>query len=261
MPSANLPPALESAPMTRREFGAATLGSLVTALPHPRVSAQAPAASLRVNGQRINAHLTALSEFGKNPQGGVSRVAYSDFDRQSRARRSSTGCARRRSTSTVDFAGNIIGRRAGTDRVAQAACSSARTSIRCPTAATTTATSASTVGDRSRADVRRAERRRRVIRSRSSSGRTKKAALRQPRRERPARGRASSKNVSNSGKTIEQGIALHRRRSVEARSGEAQARATSPATSSCTSSRAARSTQTRSTSASSRASSASSSGR
>src|SRR5689334_5008890 len=41
--------------------------------------------SIRVNGRRINDHLTALSRFGANPQGGVSRVAYSDADLQGRA--------------------------------------------------------------------------------------------------------------------------------------------------------------------------------
>ena len=48
--------------------------------------AQAPAASLRVNGDRINDHLPRLSAFGKNPQGGVSRVAYRDADRAARAK-------------------------------------------------------------------------------------------------------------------------------------------------------------------------------
>src|SRR5262249_57590110 len=45
--------------------------------------AQAPDA-LRANGARIVQHLQALSEFGKNPQGGVSRLAYSEADRQGR---------------------------------------------------------------------------------------------------------------------------------------------------------------------------------
>ena len=34
---------------------------------------------LRVNGPRISENLNALAEFGKNPQGGVSRVAYSEL--------------------------------------------------------------------------------------------------------------------------------------------------------------------------------------
>ena len=39
---------------------------------------------LRVNGPRIVQHLQALSQFGRNPRGGVSRVAYSEADRQGR---------------------------------------------------------------------------------------------------------------------------------------------------------------------------------
>ena len=33
-----------------------------------------------VNGDRIQQHITALSKFGTNPEGGVSRVAFSDAD-------------------------------------------------------------------------------------------------------------------------------------------------------------------------------------
>ncbi|HEX4933323.1 MAG TPA: hydantoinase/carbamoylase family amidase, partial [Gemmatimonadaceae bacterium] len=65
-----------------------------------------------VNGDRLNAHLTALAEFGKNPFGGVSRVAYSEFDRQGRAY--AMGLMRDAKLSvSVDAAGNIWGRRAG----------------------------------------------------------------------------------------------------------------------------------------------------
>src|SRR5438045_1560043 len=42
------------------------------------------AKQLRVNGQRIMQHLQELSEFGRNPQGGVSRIAYSQADLQGR---------------------------------------------------------------------------------------------------------------------------------------------------------------------------------
>ena len=73
--------------MNRRDFitqASAALGSAAVA----RVPAASAASlvsgssqpSLRVNGTRLNTHLTALAEFGKNPQGGVSRVAYSDAD-------------------------------------------------------------------------------------------------------------------------------------------------------------------------------------
>jgi len=75
---------------------------------------EAGGAAPRVNGERLNAHLAALSEFGKNPFGGVSRVAYSDFDRQGReyAMRLMREAGL---TVTVDVAGNIWGRRAGSD--------------------------------------------------------------------------------------------------------------------------------------------------
>ncbi|HET6933252.1 MAG TPA: hypothetical protein VFI72_00350, partial [Candidatus Angelobacter sp.] len=43
--------------------------------------AQSP---LRVNGARINQHLQELSKFGRNPQGGVSRIAYSQADLEGR---------------------------------------------------------------------------------------------------------------------------------------------------------------------------------
>ncbi len=71
-------------------------------------------ADVRVNGARIQAHLTALAEFGKNPQGGVSRVAYSDFDKQGRAVVIEWMRAAKLDPQ-IDFAGNIIGRRAGSD--------------------------------------------------------------------------------------------------------------------------------------------------
>jgi N-carbamoyl-L-amino-acid hydrolase len=70
--------------------------------------------SLRVDGQRINQHLSALSKFGANPQGGVSRVAYSEADVQGRAYVISlmkeAGLNVR-----IDDAGNIVGSRAGSD--------------------------------------------------------------------------------------------------------------------------------------------------
>ena len=71
-------------------------------------------ASLRVNGDRINAHLLELSQFGKNPQGGVSRVAYSEADRAARAKVMEWMRAARLEPA-IDYAGNIIGRRTGRD--------------------------------------------------------------------------------------------------------------------------------------------------
>jgi N-carbamoyl-L-amino-acid hydrolase len=66
----------------------------------------------RVDGARIQAHLTALGEFGRNPEGGVSRVAYTEFDRQ--AREAVMAWMREAELEvSVDAAANLIGRRAG----------------------------------------------------------------------------------------------------------------------------------------------------
>ncbi|HUL75343.1 MAG TPA: Zn-dependent hydrolase [Vicinamibacterales bacterium] len=97
--------------MTRREFGVAALGSVLAAQARGLAAAQ-PAAALRVNGQRLNDHLTALSAFGRNPQGGVSRVAYSDADKAGRAAVMDWMRAASLDPS-IDAAGNIVGRRAG----------------------------------------------------------------------------------------------------------------------------------------------------
>src|SRR5215467_11226145 len=70
--------------------------------------------SLRVNGQRINDHLKELSRFGANPQGGVSRVAYSDADLQGRSY-ASTLMKEAGLDVHIDAAGNIVGTRAGSD--------------------------------------------------------------------------------------------------------------------------------------------------
>src|SRR5689334_19983176 len=76
--------------------------------------AQANKKQLRVRGPRIMQHLEALSQYGKNPQGGVSRVAYSDADRQGRDY--AIGLMREAGlTVSVDAAGNIVGSRPGTD--------------------------------------------------------------------------------------------------------------------------------------------------
>lgn len=68
----------------------------------------------RVNGQRIMQHLQALAEFGKNPQGGVSRIAYSDADRQGRDY--VMRLMRDAGLSVeIDPAGNLVGIRQGSD--------------------------------------------------------------------------------------------------------------------------------------------------
>jgi N-carbamoyl-L-amino-acid hydrolase len=57
-------------------------------------------------------HIKGLAEFGTNPQGGVSRVAYSDADKQ--GREYVMGLMKdARLDVTIDAAGNIVGRRPG----------------------------------------------------------------------------------------------------------------------------------------------------
>ena len=99
--------------MNRRNFNSVLLGGLAGAALGPR-NWPGLQPSVRVNGDRINAHLLELSRFGKNPQGGVSRVAYSDADVTARAKVMDWMRAAKLEP-TIDFAGNIIGRRAGRD--------------------------------------------------------------------------------------------------------------------------------------------------
>jgi N-carbamoyl-L-amino-acid hydrolase len=99
--------------LRRREFGfglCAAAGMLL--LPSTRV--RQDRASLRVNGARISKHLSALAEFGKNPQGGVSRIAYSEADKQ--GREYVIGLMRAAKLDVgVDAAANIVGRRQGSN--------------------------------------------------------------------------------------------------------------------------------------------------
>src|SRR5689334_9970676 len=72
------------------------------------------AAQIRVNGQRIHEHLKELSQFGANPQGGVSRIAYSEADLQ--GRQYAIGLMKAAGLDVhIDIAGNIVGTRAGRD--------------------------------------------------------------------------------------------------------------------------------------------------
>lgn len=93
---------------TRREFNYCLLLSLFS-LSFRQSTAQT---QLRVNGERIMKHINGLAEFGKNPQGGASRVAYSDADKQ--GREYVLGLMRDAKLDvSIDAAGNLIGRRAG----------------------------------------------------------------------------------------------------------------------------------------------------
>lgn len=95
--------------MNRRHFArlaAASLGSLGFSVPRFWRD------PVTVNGQRLNENLKALSAFGRNANGGVSRVAYSEFDKQ--GREYVMGLMRDAGLQVrVDAAANIIGRRPG----------------------------------------------------------------------------------------------------------------------------------------------------
>lgn len=95
--------------MNRREFNLnLLLAAGAVALPSPQSSA------LRVNGQRVNAHLAELSQFGKTPEGGTHRLAYSEADRQGREYAMKLMREAKLEVS-IDAAGNLVGRRAGGD--------------------------------------------------------------------------------------------------------------------------------------------------
>ena len=64
---------------------------------------------------RVQQHLTELARFGANPEGGVSMIAYSDADIAGRGYVKSLMEAAGLDV-RIDAAGNLIGRREGTDR-------------------------------------------------------------------------------------------------------------------------------------------------
>ena len=95
--------------LSRRQFNQ----SLVIAMGGVSLRRFSSPPQLSVNGPRILEHLNSLAEFGKNPQGGVSRVAYSEADRQGRDYVLGLMRAAKLDT-TIDAAGNLVGRRPGT---------------------------------------------------------------------------------------------------------------------------------------------------
>ena len=99
--------------LRRREFlSAAVVGGLAVLGPR-RPVLQAPLwTAWRVNSRRVNQHLSDLSRFGANPQGGVSRVAFSQADIEGRA--FAAGLMRAAGLEVrIDPAGNLLGHRAG----------------------------------------------------------------------------------------------------------------------------------------------------
>ncbi|MBO0930877.1 Zn-dependent hydrolase [Fibrella aquatilis] len=74
--------------------------------------AQTKSNSLKINQQRILTRLLELSKFGELPNGGIGRVAYSKADLEGRAY--FIGLMKKAGLAvTIDYAGNIIGRRKG----------------------------------------------------------------------------------------------------------------------------------------------------
>jgi len=98
--------------MNRREFNLSLLSAVGAVAFKPPALRWRP--QPRVNGQRLNSHLSALAEFGQNAQGGVDRLAYSEADRQGREYVMGLMRAARLEVS-IDAAGNLIGRRAGSE--------------------------------------------------------------------------------------------------------------------------------------------------
>jgi N-carbamoyl-L-amino-acid hydrolase len=87
------------------------VGLLASAL---SLGALAEPTPLHVDADRLEQHIAGLSRFGANPEGGVSRMAFSDADIAGRAY--VTQLMRDAGlTVRVDTAGNIIGRRDGRD--------------------------------------------------------------------------------------------------------------------------------------------------
>jgi N-carbamoyl-L-amino-acid hydrolase len=99
--------------MDRRAFVERAAWGTLALLSGPAARWQADWRTWRVNGERVNRHLAELSRFGRNPQGGVSRVAYSPADIEGRAYAMDLMRAAGLSV-RVDPAGNILGRREGT---------------------------------------------------------------------------------------------------------------------------------------------------
>ena len=97
--------------ITRRLFNQSLLMTAAAVwLPSPAQT------QLRISEKRIINNFNALSEFGKNPEGGVSRVAYSEADLK--GREFVAGLMRDAKLDVViDAAANIIGRRAGSEKL------------------------------------------------------------------------------------------------------------------------------------------------
>ncbi|HJQ71605.1 MAG TPA: Zn-dependent hydrolase [Blastocatellia bacterium] len=106
--------------MNRREFNrimaSSATGLLATAITRGNSMPRQAADKYTINAERLRKSLEALSEYGRNPEGGVSRVAWTEPDIQGRRfvmdkLMSGIGLDIR-----IDPAGSIYGRREGTEK-------------------------------------------------------------------------------------------------------------------------------------------------
>ncbi len=89
---------------------------VVQPLAQGQKGASAPAGDFQVNSKRLQETLEKLSEFGRNPEGGVTRLGFSEADMA--AREYVMGLMREAGLEVrVDPAGNIFGRRPGTENL------------------------------------------------------------------------------------------------------------------------------------------------
>ena len=99
--------------MNERQAGLIALIALATSTLALAGETRVAEVALRADSERIAARIERLSEFGRNPQGGVSRVSFSEADRG--GRRYVMELMREAGLEvSIDTAGNISGRRAGT---------------------------------------------------------------------------------------------------------------------------------------------------
>src|SRR5215510_10546120 len=94
--------------MNRREFSLGLLAGLAVGMRGFPPIQSVP----QVDGSRLLSHLMGLADYGKNPKGGVSRVAYSESDLKGRQYVMALMKDAKLET-TIDAAGNLVGSRAG----------------------------------------------------------------------------------------------------------------------------------------------------
>jgi hydantoinase/carbamoylase family amidase len=98
--------------MSGNRFGPQMLVALLAMLPNRAMAQATSPRKLHVSQERLRATLEKLSEFGRNPEGGVTRLGFSEADLAARnyvmALMREAGLEVR-----LDPAGNIFGRRTG----------------------------------------------------------------------------------------------------------------------------------------------------